>query len=112
MKKKYWVILILVLLAIGFQLLTQYLIHSDTPPEIELLLNDTKNDGSVMSGIGGYRSYEINYNFVSRDKKEKYDFDVTVFGYSAYINYDGVAEFSQSKNKWQIISCDTTVHHY
>jgi len=112
MKKGYKIILSLVALAIVFQIVGEYLINKDSPEELEYLLNSTRDNDSLVRKIGGYKSYELSYNYRLRDAKNNYPFDVTVFGQNAYLNFKGFSQFNHEKNMWLIIKVDTLFKKY
>ncbi|WP_373512189.1 hypothetical protein [Persicitalea sp.] len=112
MKKWYKVLFLFAALAITFQLLVEYLFKRDSPEELENILNSTQQNESVVGKIGGYRSYELSYNYWLRDEKSNYPFDITVFGAEAYISYKGVSQFNDEENTWSIVRLDTLIKKY
>ena len=95
-----------------FQIIGEYLLYGNSAKEIEILLKHTEENKKLIDSIGGYRSYEINYDQSSRDRKEIYKFDLYVFGKSAYINYIGKAGYNQENKIWEIIEIDTLIKRY
>ncbi len=112
MKKGRKIVISLAALAIAFQILVGYFFEKDTPEELERILNSTRQNEKLVKTIGGYRSYELNYNYKLRDAQSNYPFDITVFGGEAYINFKGVSQYNHEENTWSIIKLDTLYKKY
>jgi hypothetical protein len=53
---------LLFIFAILFQIIGEYLLYVNSAEEIEILLKHTEENKKLINTIGGYRSYEINYD--------------------------------------------------
>lgn len=109
MKKIFWIIIVLVICAGAFQLYVNFMLNKNRPNELQKLIDETKESGSVLKKVGGYESYKISYDYKLREVQKDYPFEITIFFDKGYVDFKGTAHYLNNENKWIIVKNDTII---
>ena len=99
MTKRNWIILGVIALALllSFELYIRY----DHPSFFEEIINEYKNDEKLMISIGGFKSFEYEFN-KNELKEDTLNFSITLIGKEKKLVCTGKA-FKDNRKEWSII---------
>ncbi|MOA44190.1 hypothetical protein D3C78_1664270 [compost metagenome] len=96
--------------AVAFALVTKFIIKSTEPDFLDVLLEDFKKDSLLNDKIGGYRSYEVNYNDYEA-KSDSMNFKIVIYGKNKkYIHYGKAIK--NKKKSWMLKSITDSIIEY